>query len=250
MSFSLWLMANRLRALERLLLGCIGRINIEGNLTPFLDAELHLAIKAVSSLNATINLIQKEHRQESQGTHRTFLETWVFMMHFAWFPHDPLFTDWEQNPEKFFSEPKYRFKQKVEAEIPNRLGLAVGRTVPLRDLFASLSNRAVHPTKHSAVSAWADAAQRQGFQFSDFARKEWGNVRITDLMLSVCNLFLQIHLFLRFLRMEVLSLPEIPKRFCQQRMSFLESFLETWVNAFAPRFKLAIQSLQEQTSEE
>jgi len=225
-------------------------MNVEGCMTPFLDAELHLAVKAVSSLNATISLIQKEHRQESKGAHRTFLETWVFMMHFAWFPQDRLFEEWQQKPDRHFSEVQFRFKRKVEAELPRRLGLANGQTVLICKLSDMLSNTAVHPTKHSAESAWGDAAERQGFQFSDYARKSWEGIRNTGLLINVCLLLSQIHLFLRFLRQEVLRRPEIPKRFAQHRMSLLESFLDNWVKAFAPRFKRAMQTLEEPASEE
>jgi len=241
---------NRLCALEKQLIRCIWSIDSQSQMTPFLSAEFHLGLKAVASAIATIHLIRKDLRQEAEGPQRSFLESWIFMMHFAWFPGDVLFSEWSGNPKRHFGERQFRFKERVETELPKRLGLTEKQHVPLRRIFSVLSNTAVHPTKDSAERSWGEAASRRGFKPPDDVTKEWEDARLTNFILALALFFTQLHLFLKFFREHILGRPEIPAELKLNRKSFLEIALGDWERFFTQRFKAVLEKFKEDIGNE
>ncbi len=246
--FFIRLLSNRLRALEKHLVKCMVHAVDHTSGDTLLRADLLLAIKAVACLRATLRLLEQEMWQEAEGARRTFLETWALMMHFAWLPEDSLLSVWSENPEKYLSEGNYHIRQGVEPLLPRRLQMPENAYVALRDDFRFLSNTAVHPTRESAERSWSDAAWRWRRLVPKEGSRESRGWRTYNLQLSLALLASYVHLFLRFLRLDVFILPELAYRFRQKHPSFLESFLTLWLKYLEKQLRLAVEKAKTETA--
>lgn len=238
--------SNRLRRLETDLAQCVWELSLSGNLGPLPSAQLHLAQKAVASACAALLLLRRAFHQEAEGPQRSFLESWIFMMHFAWSPHDGSFEAWQSDPHAYWIARKFKIRQKVEAELPRRLGYEAPAYLPIQDLFRSLSNTSVHPTRDSAERAWRDAVARNGLDPFGKLRNDWEIARFNRFVFSLVTYLFQLHSFLKFLRIEILSGESIPAQFRSVRPSILESFLEAFLRKFVSGFKDIIQRAAEE----
>jgi len=239
--FFTWFILNRLRSLEKQIVACIWAMKNDFHPTTLLGAELHLAQKAVASAISTLLLLSHDFRQEAEGPQRSFLESWIFMMHFAWFPGSGAQAEWARGARTDRIALHYKIKKAVEETAPTRLGLIAPAYVPIQEMFRILSNTAVHPTLGSAQRAWEDAVWRIRFRLPKDVEKEIETPRYNAFAFSLVLFLSQLHLFAKFLRVEVLGRPEIPRKYRCKQISFMESLLGQFLDRFIPAFKNLVE---------
>ncbi len=162
------------------------------------------------------------------------------MMHFAWFPEDGAFNEWIREPRAYYVSRKYQMKERVEKELPERLGLEAPAYMPFKELFRTFSNTSVHPTRDSAERAWGDAAWRTRCELPPYMEEKMKVRRFNAFAFRLVLFLSQLHLFLRFLRLEVLGKRDIPLRYRQSRPTVLEHVLGIFLSVFAAHFKAII----------
>ncbi len=238
----LWLIANRLRSLQRRVFWCIWDLRKHNDLTDPQAAQLHLTMKALNSAAATTYLLKEDLIQEAEAPQRAFLEASAFLMYFTWFPLDPAFQEWCKSPEKPLDGRVYPIKPRVEAEIPNKLDLTYGQSLPVKHLFRVLSNTSVHPTRNTAERSWGEIARAVKFAYPDTEMDKLSTNLETITGIAKTVVFLvQLQLFLQFLRRYVLSNASIPSKYRQASKTWLEDYLNRFISSFRKYFKLVIK---------
>jgi len=204
----LWMIRRRLLSLEKRISDSIGELKDGKLLTDPLDSQLHLALKSAVSAHACLLLLKDNLRQEADVSQRVFLEAWVHLMYFTWFPGSQAFSRWRARPGKPLDGKRFPLKQDVERELPKRLNLSIAQKFPVGELFGVFSNLSVHPTRYAAERCWREIATRRriGGVRSDLGKIHSALGRI--LAIAKTAVFLvQLHLFLQFLRVYLLREP-------------------------------------------
>jgi hypothetical protein len=208
-------------------------------------AKLQLAQKAMASARATAELFNMNLQQEAEGQQRMFLESFVFMAYFSWFPTDQAFVEWYSKPKRPLDGRQFPLRAKVESEIQNKLDLSFGQRLPVQDLFKVLSNTAVHPTRETAEWSWREATVKFKCNYLDphqnkLRKNSYQLISTTKRI----TFLIQLQLFLQAVRVYVLKVPEVPYSYALRTKPFLESYLELMLTAFKRRFALIVKQLE------
>jgi hypothetical protein len=237
-----WWLKVRLRAFERRLARAAQELQDDESCV-FALVQLELAIKAISSFRASLLLRGRAFAQEGATCHRSFVEAWIYLAYFTWYPSKEALHEWSKNPQHLPQEKKFQIKQTVEQEFAARLRLSPSQSWSPTGLFARWSNTAVHPTRCAVEEALQAAIQRAAlYEDNDGARKIQV-ARRNAAVFTYMTISVEMGWFLRFIRLYVFSQEPLQAQF--PRPSVFEQVMEKWLSITPSRLTKVFEKMEQ-----